>query len=274
MTNPASLVLALPNTFISCVQCFKYIHAGRSLNESYDAKLLKLNSMGLRLARWGKAVGLDNPTADISDPQAESLLRNILDLLEKARNKAETFRPQETTDTADPAEQNSPERDLCLIMQRWMCQRIAGVQELITRAHWVISGMDDFDKLLEDIGKLLDRLINENQPIVTVYERLCEEEVSGLEDNLLLILQRIAQGNDSMLSEVVVKLISFRKSQGHLFSGWEFNGTAELKIRAGDTVRNGLDPPKPRVRGHRFVNFKIMGAGQFEIGDNYLREEY
>lgn len=246
------------------------------MDKSYEEKLLQLNIMGLRLARWGNAVGLGNPNANISDPEAEGLLRNILDLLEEARNRAESFRPQQTTDTADmtdPTEQNSLEWNLCLNMQRWMSQRIAGCQELIMRVHWVISGLDDFENLLKDIREHLDRLIAENQPSVTNYERLCKEEVSGLEDKLLLILQRISQGNDSMLSKVVTELLSLHTSQGHVFIGWKFSGNPELKVRTGDSVRKGLDPPKPRLHGHRFAGFEITGAGQFDIGDNYLQEE-
>jgi hypothetical protein len=273
MADKAGLALSIPGVLTSCVECFKYIQLGRNLEDEYETNLLKLNNLGLRLARWGKAMGLnDESTApdrtDRLDPKAEGLLRAILDLMEKASTKSKNSKPQRADSDTAPEERdlNSSVQSLHKKMQYWMYTRYTSHRNLVNTIYWVISEKDAFDSLIDNLRVLIHDLTTLYPPVGEEHSRLCEREVSELVDDMLVLMHGVAQRNDPLMEGVATAEINQRRKQGHLFEGWDFHGTDKSQVKIGDTVARG-------VTGRSFSTykgFKVKIEGRFEIGDNYL----
>jgi hypothetical protein len=66
MGDIATNLLILPGLFISCIQSFEIIQYGRAFESDHYTLTLRLDYIGVTLARWGKAVkivGRNNITA-------------------------------------------------------------------------------------------------------------------------------------------------------------------------------------------------------------------
>lgn len=83
-------VVALTGLFNNAVDCFEYIQLGRNFSKGFQTNLLKLDSVRLRLSRWGECIGIGSDmqkmrsfhqammsTQDIR--QAEGILGQVFD---------------------------------------------------------------------------------------------------------------------------------------------------------------------------------------------------
>lgn len=60
--------------FSTCIECFDYIHAGRSFSKDFEILLAKLDVEKTRLLIWSDAVGLLKPPSDGRATELEDLL--------------------------------------------------------------------------------------------------------------------------------------------------------------------------------------------------------
>ena len=51
-------IIGLAGVFTACVDCFEYVQFGRQFGNDYGKCLLKLDTVRLRISRWGTTVGL------------------------------------------------------------------------------------------------------------------------------------------------------------------------------------------------------------------------
>lgn len=95
----------LVGAFNACVNCFEFIQLGRHFEKDFGACQLKLDVVGLRLSRWGLAVGLgENPNPNGAPVQPKVLatqqelnklskvLTSLYEDLDDTREKSDKFK--------------------------------------------------------------------------------------------------------------------------------------------------------------------------------------
>jgi hypothetical protein len=66
MTDIAGMLINIPSTFVSCVQCFEYIQFDRDFERDQKALVLRLDLLQTRLVRWGDCVGIMDEEGELS----------------------------------------------------------------------------------------------------------------------------------------------------------------------------------------------------------------
>ena len=208
--------------FNDVVQCFGCVQMGPDFDKSFQTCLLKLDVVRLRLTRWGHSVGLTKADdvkylqimklAPEDREQVENLLNQILASFVDAKETSKRYqrfrsyrKPDETP--LDPAK----ELDCISALLHKKTQNLAkerqGTTEL-EQIEWTIVAEKNFNRMIEDIGELIDSLVELVPGIQEEQCKLCEEEVSYMNtsENALLLLKDIAAGQDKLLSDTIVKV--------------------------------------------------------------------
>lgn len=105
-------VVALASLFNNAVDCFGYIQLGRNFKRDFRTNLLRLDGARLRLSRWGQSVGLSGDTQDqhvlrqalsstTDSRQAETILRQVLELFASAEDVSMKFKSHAGADDAN-----------------------------------------------------------------------------------------------------------------------------------------------------------------------------
>ena len=221
--------------FNDAVQCFGYVQMGPNFDKSFQTCLLKLDVVRLRLTRWGHSVGLAKvdevkslqitkvPPEDRE--QVEDLLNQILDLFADAEKASKRFQKRSGKPAATPLDPAKELDSISALLHQKM-QNLAkerqGTTEL-EQSEWTMVEEKGFTRLIEDIGELVNSLVDLFPGIQEEQRKLCEEEVSHMNtsDEVLPLLKDVAAGQDKLLSDTVVKVIQSTTSYTNsvIFSG-------------------------------------------------------
>ncbi|OQD71814.1 hypothetical protein PENPOL_c001G01933 [Penicillium polonicum] len=208
--------------FNDAVQSFGYIQMGSNFGQSFQTSLLKLDVVRLRLTRWGQSVGLANVEdgdvkqlqmtnlASEDQEQVQDLLAQILELFAEAEGASKRLRRRNPTLKAlDPAEELDGVSASLHQKMEDLAKKRQGKSELEQDQVTILYEEKNFARLIEDIGELVDGLVDLFPGIQEEQRKLCEEEVSGLNVNegALSLLKEVAAGQDKLLSDTVVKVI-------------------------------------------------------------------
>lgn len=208
--------------FNDAVQSFEYIQMGSNLRESFQTSLLKLDVVRLRLTRWGQSVGLANVDdgdakqlrmtnlAPEDQEQVQDLLAQILELFAEAGAASKRLRRRNPNLTVlDPAMELDGVSALLHQKMDDLAKKRQGKSELEQDQATILYEEKNFARLIQDIGELVDGLVELFPGIQEEQRKLCEEEVSGLNANegALSLLKEVAAGQDKLLSDAVVKCI-------------------------------------------------------------------
>ncbi|KAJ5668369.1 uncharacterized protein N7477_006939 [Penicillium maclennaniae] len=208
--------------FNDAVQSFEYIQMGSNLRQSFQTSLLKLDVVRLRLTRWGQSVGLANVDdgdvkqlrmtnlAPEDQEQVQDLLAQILELFAEAGAASKRLRRRNPNLTVlDPAKELDGVSALLHQKMDDLAKKRQGKSELERDQATILYEEKNFARLIEDIGELVDGLVELFPGIQEEQRKLCEEEVSGLNANegALSLLKEVAAGQDKLLSDTVVKVI-------------------------------------------------------------------
>ncbi|KAJ0413982.1 prion-inhibition and propagation-domain-containing protein [Aspergillus carlsbadensis] len=213
--------------FNDAVQSFAYVQMGANFGASFRTSLLKLDVVRLRLTRWGQSVGLANVVegggggddgkqlqmtklAPEDQEQVQDLLAQILELFAEAEAASKRLRRRNPSlKVLDPAEELDGVSASLHRKMEDLAKKRQGKSELEQDQVTILSEEKNFARLIEDIGELVDGLVDLFPGIQEEQRKLCEEEVSGLNANegALSLLKEVAAGQDKLLSDTVVKVI-------------------------------------------------------------------
>ncbi|KAL4903126.1 prion-inhibition and propagation-domain-containing protein [Aspergillus multicolor] len=212
--EPISLTLALaglPGIFVSCVECFQYVQFGREFEGAQQMNLCKLEAAEMRLTRWGRAMGINEPTAHLDEHEftedeivkAYRWLGQIKRAFDETKGVSELYRDTRTAKDKEDAklqilEEGAQEAgggddilsSLHTSMHRVNESRVKPRQR--DRVAWALHRKGHFETLLETINDLISNLVELFPMAVDEQKRLCcDEEVQGLNAGELQALDGI-----------------------------------------------------------------------------------
>ena len=219
-------VVALANLFNDALDCFEYIQLGRSFGTNFQTSQLRFDNARLRLSRWGHAAGLNGDLKDVESlqatsvateeiPEAERLLGQILDLFAKAEEASAEFKGKKRADDSslvasdtgtdmDPVGRSLHDKMRNMSIKR---QKTAGLKR---KAKWALYTGENFRKLIEDVIKLVDCLVDTFPATRQTQRDLCGAEVSEIGRNRgLRVLQGIAASQDEDLEMAITNAMKF-----------------------------------------------------------------
>ena len=238
--------------FNDAVQRFGYVQMGPNFKKSFKTCQLKLDVVRLRLTRWGHSVGLAKANdvkylqitkAPEDREQVEVLLSQILDLFADAKEVSERFQKRSgNARPLDPAEELDSISALLHKKMQNIAKERQGTTEL-EQSEWTMFEEKKFNRLIEDIGDLVNSLIQLFPEIQEEQCELCEEEVShmNVSEEFLPLLKDVAAGQDKLLSDTVVKVIQSTTSYTNSVI---FTGANNKGFQIGNNSGN--------IRGIRF----------------------
>jgi len=212
-------VIALAGLFNNAVDCFEYVQLSRSFGTNFQTSLLKLDDARLRLSRWGEALGLSGNLKDAQSLQeasiqeedklkAEDLLSQILRLFDDAEEKSAKY-----TRSAKPDDPNLAilhvQADMDTLGQslhekmRRLCIKRQNGTSLRQKVKWALFEEKLFNRLIEDIIDLVDRLLEAFPAVKQEQFNLCEIEVSEIGLETLSALKDIVRAQDKDLQAAI-----------------------------------------------------------------------
>ena len=215
--------VALASLFSEAVQCFEYVQLGRNFGKSFQPCQLKLDVARLQLSRWGQSLGLDsmNDAQTLQQTRlaaqgihkAEEILGHILDLFADAERVSERHRiraPHSDQSLAvhDPAADLDPTPLSLHEKMRELTIRRQGQTGLRQKVKWALYKEKEFSRLIEDIGDLVQSLIDLFPAATATQRKLCESEVSELATkDSLPMLKEVAEDQDTYLKDAISRAI-------------------------------------------------------------------
>lgn len=232
-------VLAILNeqsqVFSSTVQSFGRIQMGANFHKSFQVNLLKLDVVSLRLARWGQSVGLANfdgakslqatKLAPENREQVQNLLSQIMELFADAKAASKRFEKRNRSaamPALDPIEELHGVSELLHEKLQDLVKKRQGNFDL-ELDEWTLYEEKHFTRLIDDIGELIDNLIELFPGIQEEQRKLCEEELSEMRTkrDMLSLIKDIAASQDKLLSDTAAKAMNLATtySKSVVFSG-------------------------------------------------------
>jgi hypothetical protein len=272
----------LAGLFVPCVDCFEYIQFGRRFGKDYEACLVKLDVVRLRLSRWGVAVGLlvdsTEPRPFFSSRRATDtevelvalILGQIKDAFDEVETTSNMLRMKAKQLNSAELEIWDPNTDLAPRFQsihfktRAMALRRQNRTNFFQKAAWALYEKKKFDRLIEDVTGFVDSLEKEFPGAEKRQKALCEHEVSEISDgDSLKLLGDIAGCDDTLLTEAITATLAAR---GTIYRNFEINGEETAKTHVGKTFA-AVEPQGGQ--GDTFEGFKIYGKGYTHVGNEY-----
>ncbi|KAM0516392.1 hypothetical protein ACHAPE_005541 [Trichoderma viride] len=221
--------------FSNTVQSFGHVQMGANFQSSFKVNLLKLDVVCLRLARWGKSVGLANfdgakflqitRLAPENREEVQSLLNQIMELFADAREASRRFEKRNKNvalSALDPIRELDGVSALLHEKIQDLVKKRQGKFEL-EPDEWTLYEEKNFARLIEDIGELVEDLIDLFPGLQEEQRKLCEEEVSEMRNKRvrLSLIKDVAAGQDKLLSDTAAKAMKSvtTYSKSVVFSG-------------------------------------------------------
>jgi hypothetical protein len=212
-------VIALAGLFNNAVDCFEYVQLSRSFGTNFQTSLLKLEDARLRLSRWGEAVGLSGNLKDARSLReatiqeedklkAEDLLSQILQLFAGAEAKSAQYTRSAKLDDPNLAILDV-HADIGTLGQslhekmRKLCVKRQNGTSLRQKVKWALYEEKYFNRLIEDIIDLVNRLLEAFPAAKQEQFNLCEIEVSEIGLEPLSALKDIVQAQDEDLEAAI-----------------------------------------------------------------------
>jgi hypothetical protein len=227
MAEPIGLALGvagLAGLFSNVIDCFEYIHIGKTFGGNFQTSLLKLDNAMLRLSRWGEAVGLSGRIYDASalpswiKPEekklAEKTLGQILNLFDSAEKEAAKFKSGKSEQDASLDEYND-DNDLDASAKPYhQIMREVSVKrqnrtKLSTKFKFAVYSESHLKGLIDDITSLTDSLMNlfPGRPeLEEKQKQLCSNEVKEFTNSLKELADMI-KDNDKVLAIALAEVL-------------------------------------------------------------------
>jgi hypothetical protein len=205
-------------TLNNIVGYFGSIQLGENFGRGFQNSILKLGVVRLRLTRWSQSVGLGKldsmqslASAEISVediPKVEQLLSAIMESFDDAETVSKRFEKRNP---------NIGALDTSRILEGDAAKLHQSMDSLVKTRQGPLEVEDEltlyeeknFTRLVEDINGFVNDLIGLFPAIEATQKVLCQEEVDTMNktDGALSLLQDAADGQDTLLTATVTKVI-------------------------------------------------------------------
>ncbi|KAJ5893315.1 hypothetical protein N7495_005006 [Penicillium taxi] len=193
------------------------VQMGEKFGDGFQASLLKMNVLRLRLSRWARSIGLEDlkdvksctkfSPDDLS--QVEELLSGITGQFSFAEGISKRLqRRNPSVQLLEPAKElDRVGTSLHQTMTDLVRQR-QGNQDLETTTGLTLYEERNFTQLIDSVSGLVEELIQLFPEAKEGQRALCKEEVAemGKINGALPLLKKVA-GDDKLLTEMVEKVI-------------------------------------------------------------------
>jgi hypothetical protein len=251
--EPVSLAVSIASLaplLQTALDCFQYIRLSKTFGKDFEICRLRLDSVQLRLSRWGEATGLGSDTASIVTLDDSSFAEedkngikvrlghiiSLFDDVEKiSRSVSRNDDEQEDLGSSASIHQSILE----------ICHRRQKNTGKAKKAKWALYKRQDLNDLVKNLQSLVNDLI-ELFPAVTVQQRdLCDEEAEELSNEAELpLLKKVAEELDLPLAEAIDRLekrsvgIHSRKGVGLIADGKQAAATYYTTRNVNSHIRN------------------------------------
>lgn len=248
MAETALGVVGLLGLFSSSVDCFQYVRIVKTFDRDYAAAQLNLDALGMRLARWGKALGIRNEsTKTIPDSHyrhIESTLKNLIEHFGAAARKYPLLSNSGDMATYEASELAGEEQ---FVHQGMLLKKLEHAQPphvgLVKRLKWALYKAKDLERLIDSIRSLIDNL--ETFVPASSLQPLIEAEIDDIQGELAVkrrpeierikvvdTLQRAVTRQDPLLEERVGTLMAQLQPGSDQIPGasrvdWTLNGNIQ-----------------------------------------------
>lgn len=251
--EPASLVtgvIALASLFNTTVECFELVQLGRSFGKDFQTSQLKLDSVRLRLSRWGSSLGLgENIRESVSleahfesraeVKHAEDLLGQIIELFADAEGVSNKYRGRVASDNDSLAVYN-PQTDLDPVMadlhskMRQLAIDRQNRSGLRQKAKWAIYQEKHFRRLIEDITELVNSLVTLFPASEKSQRTLCDLEVSAIVNtDTTPVLKEVIMDQDKLLLEALNQVSTMAETSYHIVFSGNNNSGVQIGYNSG-----------------------------------------
>ncbi|EPS36627.1 hypothetical protein H072_9853 [Dactylellina haptotyla CBS 200.50] len=260
--------VSLATLFSAVIGLCECVHFGKSFGQDYEIALTRLSIVRLRLSRWAAAIQeQEQDLATVKDGEiALGTLEQIRQLFEGARELSLKY--EGNTALYDPIDGTGRDiRKLVSTVRKVVSQRQKNTRTF-RKTVWAVYDKERFNKLLDDVTKLVDGLV-ELFPAPTLAEKqesLCEEDLDLLivQNNIPaeLVVNATANTDEALRSRLEMRL----QTSTHVYIGNEISGNACVKL--GDEYLNGFTNPGGS-RGNIYHNNTVSGEAFVQFGNTY-----
>ena len=251
--EPVSLAVSIASLaplLQTALDCFQYIRLSKAFGKDFEICRLRLDSIQLRLSRWGEATGLGSDTArivtlddsSIAEEDKERIkirLGHIISLFEEVEkiSRSVSAKEDEQEDLGSSASLHQSILEICHRRQKHASKA--------KKAKWALYKREDLNDLVKNLQSLVNDLV-ELFPAAAVQQRdLCNEEAEELGDEAELpLLKTVAQELDLPLAEAIDRLekrsvgIFSREGVGSLADGKQAAATYYTTKNVNSHIRN------------------------------------
>lgn len=277
--EPVSFALALgsiPGIFFSCVECFRCVQLGREFEIDFERTILKLESVEMRLTRWGAAVGIDDPDVPLRQgdyteyeiQKAYEWLSKIERMFKQALEASSEYKSNnhnngdklKVLDTDSEVVRGSTSlQALHRSMRKISNERVKTLKyRKRDRISWALYRKGSFQNLIETVSDLTDNLIELFPAKVNSQESLCKSEVMGIDKEALSLLLTVIDNDDELLKQAIK---SGLESGSIVFTNIEVKDESKAhfgyNIGAGESSRSSV-----------YSNIKAGGNSITHFGNN------
>ena len=270
----ATGVAGLAGAFTACIDCFEYVQLGRQFGKDYERCVIKLDATKLRMSRWGASMGLDQApdlkssisVTEKDEKLAQDLLGQILNTVGDAERISERFKKNTSTQgldsTALPVDDANPELSPNFQrLHRIMSERAKQRQKRTSFSQkftWAIYEKRYFDRLIDDVTDLVNRLVELFPTAKEGQKALCKADVLAIKETRdIALLNDIAGKDDEILATEMKKEMNNR---GHDYT--DMNAGGNSKVHAGD--ENALGAVS---KGHVYQKWTVSGFADVHLGN-------
>lgn len=237
--------LSVAALFQNCVECFEYIHLGRSFGRDFERCQLRLDVARNRLWQWGDAIQIKNDARFQSTSPTESpvrLAQSILDEISRLFGA--------TSKISKRYEMRADAKDLVLFNEGDMKPAGRGLHNhmkslakqrqdhtnLAKKATWALYDGKHFDNFVNQIATSLDEL-ETVFPINAARKKSVKIEIEELEDEpRLKMLKEAAHDIDELLEEEIEHKINV--VEGRNWAG-DMKTEGEARVQLGNMHSEG-----------------------------------
>ena len=278
MMEPFGVVsgaVGIASAFTACIQCFQYVQLGRNFGRDFQPNLLLLDSIGLRLSRWGEAVdiyadpSLGNPNATPEELQnAKGTLFQILSLFEDTKAISQKHQVSAKSGEAlfePPASCLDPAGAALSNTMRALAARRQKGASIIKKAQWALHHGSEFKRLIESVTLLLGNLEAMFPPPPDRQATLIRGEVQEVRDKQQLeLLLGAAIGVDEGLRKAATEALA-----GHQYRDVEVKG----KALNGDAF--GRDWQRGAIgKSNMYERIVVEHGGKALNGNQYAGKDF
>ncbi|CAG5138807.1 uncharacterized protein ALTATR162_LOCUS443 [Alternaria atra] len=215
-------VISLASLFNNVIDCFEYVHIGKSFGSNFELYLLKLDNAQLRLSRWGDDLGLSgggindatalpsNVWSEANQHKAEQNLGHILEQFSKAMEISKQYKTDKATDSESLTIVNDGMMDPMTFSLhekiRAMAKKRQNGASLAKKIKFTLYDEKHLKALVDEITNLTNQLVDLFPARKQRQVELAAREVSDLIEPFLE-LGNAARGQDEDLMLALEKII-------------------------------------------------------------------